>query len=141
MGHRDSDVIRPVPKSAELPAGVLLSATLPPSLSSLAALTTTSTSDYSNMAPKYSKKKAKFTYAERKHCIHYPQRPLPSMLIATDAVDLGVLGALSEIQKDHRKHAVHMATLRAQSESEQSRSPGGLGADSSNRSPKDSRCT
>ncbi|RDX42163.1 hypothetical protein OH76DRAFT_1488878 [Lentinus brumalis] len=42
------------------------------------------------MAPKYSKKKAKFTYAER------------------------VLGALSEIQKDHRKHAVHMATLRAQ---------------------------
>ncbi|KAI0760032.1 hypothetical protein C8Q74DRAFT_1371997 [Fomes fomentarius] len=41
------------------------------------------------MAPRYSKKKAKFTYTER------------------------VLGALSELQKEHRKHAVHMATLRA----------------------------
>ena len=26
---------------------------------------------------------------------------------------LGVLGALSDIQKEQRKHAVHMATLRA----------------------------
>ncbi|KAI0822874.1 hypothetical protein BC628DRAFT_1386625 [Trametes gibbosa] len=42
------------------------------------------------MVSRYSKKKAKYTYAER------------------------VLGALSDIQKDHRKHAVHMATLRAQ---------------------------
>ncbi|OJT15347.1 hypothetical protein TRAPUB_8092 [Trametes pubescens] len=41
------------------------------------------------MVARYSNKRAKYTYAER------------------------VLGALSEIQKDHRKHAVHMATLRA----------------------------
>ncbi|CDO76922.1 hypothetical protein BN946_scf185006.g4 [Trametes cinnabarina] len=40
-----------------------------------------------------SRKRAKYTYAE----------PNP-----------GVLGALSEIQQEHRKHAVHMATLRAQ---------------------------
>ncbi|KAI0349859.1 hypothetical protein OH77DRAFT_1158261 [Trametes cingulata] len=42
------------------------------------------------MVARYTKKKAKYTYAER------------------------VLGALSEIQKEHRKHAVHLATLRAQ---------------------------
>ncbi|KAI0764507.1 hypothetical protein BD413DRAFT_638027 [Trametes elegans] len=41
------------------------------------------------MVARYSKKRSKYTYAER------------------------VLGALSDIQKDHRKHAVHMATLRA----------------------------
>ncbi|PIL23631.1 hypothetical protein GSI_14944 [Ganoderma sinense ZZ0214-1] len=41
------------------------------------------------MAPRSSKKKSKYTYAER------------------------VLGALSDIQKEQRKHAVHMATLRA----------------------------
>ncbi|KAI9060439.1 hypothetical protein FKP32DRAFT_1731405 [Trametes sanguinea] len=41
------------------------------------------------MVYRTSRKRAKYTYAER------------------------VLGALSEIQKDHRKHAVHMATLRA----------------------------
>ncbi|KAI0676623.1 hypothetical protein C8Q78DRAFT_960923 [Trametes maxima] len=41
------------------------------------------------MVSNYSRKKAKYTYAER------------------------VLGALTDIQKEHRKHAVHMATLRA----------------------------
>ncbi|KAI0367729.1 hypothetical protein BV20DRAFT_548113 [Pilatotrama ljubarskyi] len=41
------------------------------------------------MVARYTKKRAKYTYAER------------------------VLGALSDIQKEHRKHAVHLATLRA----------------------------
>ncbi|KAI8969761.1 hypothetical protein BD414DRAFT_255072 [Trametes punicea] len=41
------------------------------------------------MVARSSKKRAKYTYAER------------------------VLGALSDIQREHRKHAVHMATLRA----------------------------
>ncbi|KAI0642493.1 hypothetical protein C8Q79DRAFT_917292 [Trametes meyenii] len=41
------------------------------------------------MVSRYSRKKAKYTYAER------------------------VLGALTDIQKEHRKHVVHMATLRA----------------------------
>ena len=37
----------------------------------------------------------------------YPPACSPTM------VSSGVIGALSTVQKDHRKHAVHMATLRA----------------------------
>ena len=31
-------------------------------------------------------------------------------------VDIGVLGAFSHLQRERRKHDVHIATLRAQSE-------------------------
>ncbi|KAI0739218.1 hypothetical protein C8Q80DRAFT_1112583 [Daedaleopsis nitida] len=41
------------------------------------------------MAPRYPIKKAKYSYTER------------------------VLGAISDIQRDHRKHTIHMATIRA----------------------------
>ncbi|THH29316.1 hypothetical protein EUX98_g4872 [Antrodiella citrinella] len=42
------------------------------------------------MVASYSKQKAKYTYAER------------------------IVGALSQIQREHKKHAVHLATLRSQ---------------------------
>ena len=62
------------------------------------------------MAPKYSKKKAKYTYAERELSLNLDV--IPSTLL-NHSIRSGVLSALSSIQKDHRKHAVHMATLRA----------------------------
>ena len=69
-----------------------------------------------DMAPRYSKKKAKFTYTERKWRILNTRPATVSPYVHLLRAIVGVLGALSDIQKDHRKHAVHMATLRAHSE-------------------------
>ena len=77
------------------------------------------------MAPQYSKKKAKFTYTERKHRLDVAV----TSLVDPSSFHLGVLGALSDLQKEHRKHAVHMATLRAHGTSASSSSSRGLDAD------------
>lgn len=58
-----------------------------------------------------SKKKFKFTYADSED-IHSGRHL--SLLADSGLSVTGVVGALSEVQKQHRKHAIHLATLRAQ---------------------------
>jgi hypothetical protein len=76
------------------------------------------------MVAQRSKKVAKYTYAERESnpppdiFFRLPAGIRHSSPVLYSISCIGVLGALSQVKKEHRKHAVHLATIRAQGEYE-----------------------
>jgi hypothetical protein len=60
------------------------------------------------MLYKRNKKTPKVSYVERESIYHLPNDGY------SDFFQIGVLGAFSQVQREHRKHSVHLATLRAQ---------------------------